>query len=88
MMLHSVSRDQNRSTLVVGRKSIPSPMERLSVQSKIEVAEMCLHQDGLPLLTYDVRKAGHAPPVSELFHEAIEMLLDGEPAREFHYTSL
>lgn len=46
------------------------------------VAEMCLHQDSVPLLTYDVRKAGHTPPISELFLEAIEMLLEGEPARD------
>ncbi len=48
---------------------------------------MCLHQDSVPLLTYDVRKAGHTLPISELFLEAIEMLLEGEPARGFHYTS-
>ena len=37
-------------------------------------------------LAYDFKKAGHNPPTLELFLEAIEMLLEGEPVKRLDST--
>jgi len=37
-------------------------------------------------LVYDFKKAGYRPPPSELFLEAIEMLLEGDPAKRLDST--